>query len=195
MHTNPPDEALRALLETSTTIAVVGASSRPDRPSNGVMRLLHAAGFRVIPVSPRETEVLGVRAVPSLAALTEPVDIVDVFRRAEETPEVADEAVAIGARTLWLQLGIANEDAAARAAAAGLTVVMDLCLGQTVKRLGMVKGGEAGPAATEHEVREAALDETIAGSFPASDPPSSLPNPADRGAIARLAKPEPPNSR
>jgi uncharacterized protein len=186
MHTNPPDEALRDLLESSTTVAMVGASSKTDRPSNGVMRLLLAAGFRVIPVSPRETEVLGVRAVPSLAALTEPVDIVDVFRRAEETPEVADEAVAIGARTLWLQLGIANEDAAARAAAAGLTVVMDLCLGQTVQRLGIVRGGEARPAATEHEVREAALDETIAGSFPASDPPSSLPNPADRGAIARL---------
>jgi predicted CoA-binding protein len=141
MHENPSDDALRALLESSTTIAMMGASSKPDRPSNGVMRLLLDAGFRVIPVSPRETEVLGVRAVASLAALTEPVDIVDVFRRAEETPGVADEAVAIGARTFWLQLGIANEDAAARAAAAGLTVVMDLCLGQTVQRLGIVKRG------------------------------------------------------
>jgi len=186
MHVNPSDDALRELLEASTTIAMVGASSKPDRPSNGVMRLLLEAGFRVVPVSPRETEVLGVRAVPSLAAITEPVDIVDVFRRAEETPEVADEAVAAGARVLWLQLGISNEDAAARARGGGLKVVMDLCLGQTVRRLGIVKGGGRPSAATEREVREAALDETIAGSFPASDPPSSLPNPADRGAIARL---------
>ena len=186
MHVNPSDEALRELLLSSTTIAMVGASSKIDRPSNGVMRLLLEAGFRVIPVSPRETEVLGVRAVPSLAEIAEPVDIVDVFRRAEETPGVADEAVAIGARVLWLQLGISNEDAAARAHAAGLRVVMDLCIGQTVRRLGIVKTGGPQPAATEGEVREAALDETIAGSFPASDPPSSLPNPADRGAIARL---------
>jgi uncharacterized protein len=186
MHVNPSDDALRELLESSTTIAMVGASSKPDRPSNGVMRLLLDAGFRVIPVSPRETEVLGVRAVPSLAAIAEPVDIVDVFRRPEETPAVADEAVAVGARAFWLQLGIANDDAAARARRAGLTVVMDLCLGQTVRRLGIVKGGGSVPTATEREVREAALDETIAGSFPASDPPSSLPNPADRGAIARL---------
>jgi uncharacterized protein len=188
MHTNPPDEALRDLLESSTTIAMVGASSKTDRPSNGVMRFLLEAGFRVVPVSPRETEVLGVRAVPSLAAVKEPVDIVDVFRRAGETPAVADEAAAIGARALWLQLGIASEDAAARASAAGLTVVMDLCLGETVRRLGIVKGGGPRRAATEREVREAALDETIAGSFPASDPPSSLPNPADRGAIARLGE-------
>ena len=183
MHVNPSDQALRELLLSSTTIAMVGASSKADRPSNGVMRLLLEAGFRVIPVSPRESEVLGVRAVPSLAAITEPVDIVDVFRRAEETPGVADEAVAIGARAFWLQLGIANEDAAARASAAGLTVVMDLCLGQTVRRLGIVRS-----VATERDVREAALDETIAGSFPASDPPSSLPNPADRGAISRLGE-------
>jgi predicted CoA-binding protein len=119
MHVNPSDDALRELLEASTTIAMVGASSKPDRPSNGVMRLLLEAGFRVVPVSPRETEVLGVRAVPSLAAITEPVDIVDVFRRPEETPEVADEAVAAGARVLWLQLGISNEDAAARARGGG----------------------------------------------------------------------------
>ena len=188
MHLNSPDDALRELLESSTTIAMVGASSRTDRPSNGVMRVLLEAGFRVVPVSPRETEVLGVRAVPSLAAITGPIDIVDVFRRPEATPGVADEAVAVGARALWLQLGISNEDAAARAGAAGLTVVMDLCLGETVRRLGIVKAGGVRPVATEREVREAALDETIAGSFPASDPPSSLPNPADRGAIARLGE-------
>jgi predicted CoA-binding protein len=167
MHTNPPDDALRLLLESSTTIAMVGASSKPDRPSNSVFRILLEAGFRVVPVSPRETEVLGVRAVASLAALTEPVDIVDVFRRPEETPGIADEAVAVGARALWLQLGIANEDAAARAGAAGLTAVMDLCLGETVRRLGIVKAG-ARAAATERQVREAALPPT-AGDRPADE--------------------------
>jgi predicted CoA-binding protein len=146
MHVNPSDEALRELLLSSATIAIVGASSKAERPSNAVMRILLDAGFRVVPVSPRETEVLGVRAVPSLAAVTEAVDIVDVFRRPEETPGVADEAVAVRARALWLQLGISNEDAAARARGAGLTVVMDLCLGETVRRLGIGRRGGFPPA-------------------------------------------------
>jgi predicted CoA-binding protein len=136
-HVNPTDAELRAILEGAGTVAMVGASSDPTRPSHGVMAFLLERGFRVIPVSPNETEVLGQTAWPSLAAVPEPVDIVDVFRRAEHTPDIADEAVAIGAKTLWLQLGIANEDAAARARAGGLTVVMDRCIAQTVKRLGI----------------------------------------------------------
>jgi predicted CoA-binding protein len=139
MHANPSEEAIRALLLASSTVAMVGASSKPDRPSYGIMQLLLEAGFRVIPVSPRETEVHGQRAFPSLAAIGEPIDIVDVFRRPEETPAVADEAAAIHAKALWLQLGIANEDAAARAKAAGLVVVMDRCLGATVRQMGIVK--------------------------------------------------------
>lgn len=136
-HADPADDELRALLEGAGTIAMVGASSDPTRPSHGVMAFLLERGFRVIPVSPNETEVLGQTAYPSLEAVPEPVDIVDVFRRSEHTPAIADEAVAIGARTLWLQLGISSEDAAKRARAGGLTVVMDRCIAQTVRRLGI----------------------------------------------------------
>ena len=117
------------MLTDATTIAVVGASSNPEKSSHGMMRKLQSAGYRVIPVNPRETEVLGERAYTSLRDIPERVDIVDVFRRAEDTPPIADEAVAIGARALWLQSGISNEDAAARAARGGLTVVMDACIG------------------------------------------------------------------
>jgi predicted CoA-binding protein len=128
MHRNPPDTELRALLGSTRTIAVVGASSNPERSSHGVMGKLLSAGYRVIPVNPNETEVLGQRAYASLAEVPEPIDLVDVFRRAEHTPAIADEAVAVGARALWLQSGIVNEDAAARAAAGGLVVVMDACI-------------------------------------------------------------------
>ena len=96
-----------------------------------------AAGFHVIPVTPRETRILGQTAYPTLADIPEHVDIVDVFRRAEETPAITDEAARIGAKVLWLQLGIVNEDAAARAEAAGLTAIMNLCIGKTTLRLGI----------------------------------------------------------
>ena len=116
---------------------MVGASSNPDRPSNGIMALLLDAGYRVIPVNPKETEVLGQRAYASLADVPEKVDVVDVFRKADETPAIADEAVAVGAGALWLQLGISSDDAARRAGEAGLTVVMDRCLGETVREMGI----------------------------------------------------------
>jgi predicted CoA-binding protein len=127
-HQNPSDDEIRRLLSSASTIAVVGASSRPNRSSNDVMRRLLQLGYRVIPVNPNETEVLGQRAYASLADVPVPIDIVDVFRRAELTPPIADEAVKAGARTLWLQQGIRSEDAAARAEAGGLTVVMDACI-------------------------------------------------------------------
>src|SRR4051812_22713329 len=95
------------------------------------MRKLQSAGYRVIPVNPRETEILGEHSYPSLLDVPERIDIVDVFRRPEDTPSIADDAVAIGAKALWLQTGIANEDAAGRAKAGGLTVVMDACIGAT----------------------------------------------------------------
>jgi len=136
-HENPSDDELRALLTGSRTIAMVGASSKPDRPSHGVMKILMHAGFHVIPVTPREPSVLGQRAYASLEEIPERVDIVDVFRRAEDTPAIADEAVKIGAKAIWLQLGITNEETAARAKAGGLTVVMDKCIGQTTQRLGI----------------------------------------------------------
>jgi predicted CoA-binding protein len=129
MHTNPSDAELKELMSKASTIAVVGASSNPERPSNGIMRKLLSVGYHVFPVNPNETEVLGERAYASLSDIPVPVDIVDVFRRPEYTPSIADEAVKIGAKALWLQSGIRNEDAAARAKAGGLTVVMDACLG------------------------------------------------------------------
>ena len=130
-HTNPSDAEIRTLLTNATTIAMVGASSNPDKAAHGIMQKLQRVGYRVIPVNPRETEVLGERAYPSLIDIPERIDIVDVFRRPEDTPQIADEAVTIGAKALWLQTGIANEEAAARAAAGGLAVVMDACIGAT----------------------------------------------------------------
>jgi predicted CoA-binding protein len=137
MHTNPPDDDLRALLTSANTIAMVGASSDPEKASHGIMRKLLKAGYRVIPVNPKETEVLGQRAYPSLDDVSEPVDIVDVFRRAEDTPAIAEQAVRIGAHALWLQSGIRSEEAASRAAAGGLIVVMDACIGAMHSLLGV----------------------------------------------------------
>ena len=128
-HHNPSDDALRELLTNASTVAMVGASSNPDRPSNGIMRKLQSAGYHVIPVNPNETTVLGERAYASLADVPERVDIVDVFRRAEFTPAIADQAVKIGAKALWLQSGVVNEEAAAKAKAGGLMAVMDACIG------------------------------------------------------------------
>jgi uncharacterized protein len=129
MHTNPADEQVRQILTDTHTIAIVGASRNPERASHGIMRKLQRSGYRVIPVNPNETEVLGEKAYASLSDISEPVDIVNVFRRAEYTPPIAAEAVSIGAKVLWLQSGISNEEAAERATAGGLTVVMDECLG------------------------------------------------------------------
>jgi predicted CoA-binding protein len=128
-HQNPSDDQLRTLLTEARTIAIVGASSSADKPSHGIMKKMLTAGYRVIPVNPRETEVLGQKAYASLRDIPEKVDIVDVFRRAEDTPGIADEAVAIGAKAIWLQSGISNEETARRAEAGGLLAVMDTCIG------------------------------------------------------------------
>jgi len=128
-YANPSDDDLRTLLTEAQTIAVVGASSSPDRPSHGIFKKLLSAGYRVVPVNPNETEVLGQKAFASLADVPYPIDVVDVFRRPELTPDIADEAVRAGAKALWLQSGIVNEEAERRARAGGLTVVMDACLG------------------------------------------------------------------
>ena len=130
-HANPSDQELKQLLTDATVIAMVGASSNPDKTSHGIMRKLQSAGYRVIPVNPTETEILGERSYASLIDIPERVDIVDVFRRAEDTPAIADEAVTIGAKVLWLQTGITSEDAAERARKGGLTVVMNTCIGAT----------------------------------------------------------------
>jgi hypothetical protein len=138
-HENPSIDALRELLSSARTIALVGASSNPERPAHGVMRFLLRRGFHVVPVSPNESEVHGQRSYPSLRDIPEAVDIVDVFRRAEAAPALADDAVAIGARAFWLQLGIVSDEAARRAAGGGLVVVMDRCIAETVRELGIEK--------------------------------------------------------
>src|SRR5260221_14166282 len=121
-------DAVAQILRGVKTIAVVGLSSNPMRPSYGVAEYLKSAGYRIIPVNPNETEVLGEKAYARLEDGPGPVDIVDVFRRAEEVPALAESAIGIGAKVLWLQLGVENAEAAERALAAGLVVVEDSCL-------------------------------------------------------------------
>jgi predicted CoA-binding protein len=115
------------LMRDAKTIAVVGVSSNPTRPSNDIARYLIDASYTVYLVNPTETEIFGRTCYPSVRDLPEPVDIVDIFRRPGDVPPVVDDAIAAGAKAVWMQLGIINEDAAAKARAAGLDVVMDLC--------------------------------------------------------------------
>ncbi len=128
---------LRRILKTNKVIAVVGLSSKPYRDSHDVAEYLKRAGYRIIPVNPNETEVLGERAYPTLLDVPERIDLVDVFRRAENTPEVARQAARVGAKVLWLQLGIVNEEAGRIAGEAGLSVIMDACLKIEHERLGV----------------------------------------------------------
>lgn len=133
----PSDPELRSILGDAHTIAVVGLSSNPERPSYEIAEFLQAKGYRIVPVNPKETEILGERAYATLADIPEDVDIdvVDVFRRAEFTPEIAEAAVARGAKVLWLQEGIANDDARRIGEDGGLSVVMGVCMRQETKRL------------------------------------------------------------
>jgi uncharacterized protein len=133
----PGDPELRSILGRSRTIAVVGLSSDPEKYSFKVAGYLQDHGYRIIPVNPYETEVLGEKAYPSLPDVPEPVDAVDVFRRAEETPDVARQAVRIGAKVLWLQNDIVNDEARRIAEEAGLDVVMGVCIMATHRRLGV----------------------------------------------------------
>lgn len=125
---NPVREKIKGILEKSMTVAVVGLSDKPDRVSYMVSEAMQAKGYTIIPVNPNADMILGQKSYASLKDIPVPVDIVNVFRRSEHTPPVAEEAVAIGAKTLWLQLGISNEEAAAIAAAGGLEVIMDRCI-------------------------------------------------------------------
>lgn len=137
------DEDIAQLLSETRTIALVGASDRPDRPSNRVMRFLQSQGYRVIPVNPQITgeHVHGEFVWRELSQLGDPIDIVDIFRRPEAAGEAVDQAIAIGARAIWMQLGVINEAAAARAEAAGLKVVMDRCPAIEIPRLGLTPVG------------------------------------------------------
>ena len=130
------DAALKILLESSRTVAIVGLSTDPEKPSSKIAEILIDAGYNVIPVHPKATEILGRTAYASLADIPVPVDIVDVFRPAAETPDIARAAVAIGAKTLWLQLGITSDEARGVARSAGLEYVEDTCIGATTLRLG-----------------------------------------------------------
>jgi predicted CoA-binding protein len=133
----PSEQELRSILGDAKTIAVVGLSSNPDRESLGVAEYLQRRGYRIIPVNPNETEVLGERAYPTLRDIPPEihVDVVDVFRRAEDTPDVARDAVSIGAKVLWLQSGIVNEEAWRIGTEGGLDVVMGVCIRTTRRRL------------------------------------------------------------
>ena len=129
---NPTDQEIHAILSRPTTVAVIGCSDNPDRDSLRIAMLLRNKGFRVIPVNPQLkpdalTDVLGERCYPDLASIPDPVEIVDVFRRSEFVAEVAQQAIAKGARVLWCQLGVIDLEAARKAQTAGLTVVMDRC--------------------------------------------------------------------
>ncbi len=116
------------LLRKSKTIAVVGLSSRRFRPSYGVSQYMQASGYRIIPVNPGETEVLGEKAYATLEEVPEKIDIVDIFRRSEAVPEIVESAIRVGASAIWMQEGVVHEDAANRAREAGLEVVMDRCI-------------------------------------------------------------------
>ncbi len=135
----PGDPELRSILGEARTIAVVGLSSDPERYSFEVASYLQEKGYRILPVNPNEAEVLGEKAYPSLLAISPsiPIDAVDVFRRAEDTPAVAREAVKVGAKVLWLQNDIVNDEARRIAEEGGLEVVMGVCMMSTHKRLGV----------------------------------------------------------
>jgi predicted CoA-binding protein len=125
---SPSPDPISDLLAAFKTIAVVGLSSNPRRPSHEVAAYLQSAGYKIVPVNPNESEVLGERAYARLEDIPERIDIVQVFRRSEDVPPVADSAIAIGAKVLWLQQGIINSDSAEKACVAGLTVVEDACM-------------------------------------------------------------------
>jgi uncharacterized protein len=139
------DEDIRELLEETRTIALIGASDRPDRPSYRVMEYLQSRGYRVIPVNPQITgeHVHGEFVFRELSQIGEPIDMVDIFRRPMAAGEAVDEAIAAGAKSVWLQIGVINEEAAARAEAAGLKVVMDRCPAIEIPRLGVPRVGGA----------------------------------------------------
>ncbi len=142
---NVTDEELRSVLTGARTIAVVGLSDKPDRDSNEVARYLQAQGYRVIPVNPMVTEVLGEKSYPSLAAIPVeiPIDIVDIFRRSDQVPPVVDEAIARKAPVIWMQLGVEHRAAAAKARGAGAIVYENLCIMVQHRRLHLPPNGPA----------------------------------------------------
>jgi predicted CoA-binding protein len=135
------DEDIAELLTNARTIAVVGASDRPSRPSYGVMKFLQDHGYRILPVNPQITgeHVLGEFVWRELAQIGVPIDIVDIFRRPDAAAEAVQQAIFVGAKAVWMQIGVINEEAAAKAESAGLKVVMDRCPKIEIGRLGLPK--------------------------------------------------------
>lgn len=142
------DEQIADLLANARTIAMVGASDRPDRPSNGVMKFLQARGYKVFPVNPTITgeRIHGEYVWRDLHQIGEPIDIVDIFRNSEAAGDAVDQAIAVGAKAVWMQLGVVNREAAERAEAAGLKVVMNRCPKIEIIRLGIPAVGESSEA-------------------------------------------------
>ena len=133
-------EELARIFASTSTIAVVGASGDPDKPAHRIPRYLQRQGYRIVPVNPRGGELFGEPVARSLAEIEGPVDVVDVFRPSKETPQIAKDAAEIGAKVLWLQLGIESEETRKIAESAGLTVVMNRCMGETHAELGLGPG-------------------------------------------------------
>ncbi|OPY15723.1 MAG: hypothetical protein A4E74_02156 [Syntrophus sp. PtaB.Bin075] len=125
---NPPGEEMATILKSCRTIAVVGLSDRPDRASYRVAAYLKGKGYRIIPVNPTRKEIMGEKCYPNLASITEPVDIVDIFRDVDAIPEVVEEAIGIKAGAIWMQLGLVHNEAAKKARSAGICVVQSRCL-------------------------------------------------------------------
>lgn len=132
---NPSDQTIKEMLSAPQTIAVVGCSPNPDRDSHRIARLLQAKGHRVIPVNPGHQEIVGEKCYPTLREIPDKIDIVDLFRRSEHVAPIVDEAIEVGAKVVWMQLGVIDEQAAAKAQRAGLTVVMDRCPAIEYRRL------------------------------------------------------------
>jgi len=132
---NISDDDLKKLLQEVSSIAVVGISADPAKPSNRVASYLKQHGYHIIPVNPAAEEILGEKCYPDLKSIPEPIDVVDVFRRPEFLPPIADEAVAVGAKVLWMQEGVTNEEAAKKAESGGLTVIQDACMLKEHSRL------------------------------------------------------------
>ena len=129
------DQMMRDILLSAKTIASVGLSSNPEKDSYEVVSFLKDHGYRIIPVNPTATEILGEKAYPDLAAVPDKIDVVQIFRKPEDVPPVVEESIRAGAKVIWMQEGIVNEEAAARARAAGLQVVMNACMKKTHRRL------------------------------------------------------------
>ena len=134
-YTNPSDQKIKEILQKYKKVAVVGLSSDPVRPSNAVARYLQGRGYKIIPVNPKETEILGERAYPDLTSIPEKMEIVDIFRKPEHVPAIVEEAIKVGTKVIWMQEGVVDHTAANLASQKGITVIMDRCMAKECRSL------------------------------------------------------------